>query len=69
MELPIWSGKQRNLFEKYGVKRRRTIKMIVANLEALRDNLKADGKMQIETKKDNEDDCGKPGDSERQPTS
>jgi hypothetical protein len=41
MELPIWSGKQQNLFEKYRVKRRKTMKMIVANLETTRDNLRA----------------------------
>jgi hypothetical protein len=42
MELPIWSGKQQNLFEKYRVKRRKTMETIVANLETMRDNLRAD---------------------------
>lgn len=41
MQLPIWSGKQQNLFQKYRVKRRKTMKIIVATLGALRDAQRA----------------------------
>eukprot|EP00980_Cylindrotheca_fusiformis_P012289 scaffold3001_cov122-Cylindrotheca_fusiformis.AAC.14 len=41
IELPIWSGRQQNLFRKYRVKRRKTMKDIVANLKTVKESLRA----------------------------
>ncbi|CAJ1965654.1 unnamed protein product [Cylindrotheca closterium] len=38
-EIPVWSGKQQHLFEKYRVRRRKTIKTIIKNLEQFKQNL------------------------------
>ncbi|KAL3943611.1 MAG: hypothetical protein SGBAC_002320 [Bacillariaceae sp.] len=37
--IPLWSGKQHNLFEKYRVRRRKTMKAIIKNLNRFKENL------------------------------
>mmetsp|Transcript_40887 Transcript_40887/g.98600 ORF Transcript_40887/g.98600 Transcript_40887/m.98600 type:complete len:121 (+) Transcript_40887:83-445(+) len=39
--IPIWSGKQQHLFEKYRVRRRKTMKAILKNLNQFKENLEA----------------------------
>jgi len=43
-EIPIWKGKQQHLFEKYRVRRRKTMKAIIKNLNQFKDYLQTSEK-------------------------